>query len=147
MTLSSENKCLQDKKLKFVQHRFQSSFLLVRFLGILSSSLFFLWQDFIYLFLEWGERREREGKKHQPVASHTPLTRALACNPGMYPDQESNQWPFSLWGDTWPPEPHWSGRVFQVLSTTLSPGSRKCSKPVGERSPVQQGLNHSWGLT
>ena len=91
MTLSSENKCLQDKKLKFVQHRFQSSFLLVRFLGILSSSLFFLWQDFIYLFLEGGERREREGKKHQPVASHTPLTRALACNPGMYPDQESNQ--------------------------------------------------------
>ena len=34
---------------------------------------------------------EREGEKHQcVVASHTPPTGNLTCNPGMYPDWESN---------------------------------------------------------
>ena len=35
------------------------------------------------------------GEEHQRVvASYTPPTGDLACNPGMCPDQESNQQPF-----------------------------------------------------
>ena len=42
------------------------------------------------LFLEW-KGVEREGGKHQcVVASHTPPTGDLACNPGMCPDREWN---------------------------------------------------------
>ena len=45
-----------------------------------------------YLFLERMEGREKEGEKHQcVVASHTPPTGNLACNPGMCPDWESRQ--------------------------------------------------------
>ena len=48
-------------------------------------------KDFIYLFLERGERREREGGKHQcVVASHTPPTGDLARIPHMCPDWELN---------------------------------------------------------
>ena len=44
-------------------------------------------KDFIYLFLERWEEREKEGEKHQcVVASQAPPTRDLACNPGMCPD-------------------------------------------------------------
>ena len=53
--------------------------------------------DFIYFFLESRERRGKEGEKHQcVVASHTPHTGDLACNPGMCPDWESNWRPFGL---------------------------------------------------
>ena len=41
-----------------------------------------------------GREGEREGEKHQLVASCTPLTGDLACNSGMCPDWESNQRPF-----------------------------------------------------
>ena len=46
-------------------------------------------KNFIYLFLERGRERQREGRKHQcVVASHTPTTGDLARNPGMCPDWE-----------------------------------------------------------
>ena len=55
----------------------------------------------MYLFLEIGERKEkdREGninvrEKHLSVASHTLPNGVLAHNPGMCPDQESNEPPF-----------------------------------------------------
>ena len=49
----------------------------------------------IYLFLESGKEGESVGVKHQcVVASHTPCTGDLACNPGMCPDWEQNQPPF-----------------------------------------------------
>ena len=52
---------------------------------------FFFLRLFIYLFLESGREGEREGEKHQcVVASHTPPTGDLACNPGRCPDWESN---------------------------------------------------------
>ena len=35
-----------------------------------------------------------------------PQTRDLACNPGMYPDWESNQWPFRSQASTQSTEPH-----------------------------------------
>ena len=39
-----------------------------------------------------GREGEKEGQKHQcVVASQTPPTGDLACNPGMCPDWESNQ--------------------------------------------------------
>ena len=41
----------------------------------------------IYFFRKRGRKGEREGEKHQcVVASHTPPTGDLACNPGMCPD-------------------------------------------------------------
>ena len=53
---------------------------------------------------------EKEGEKHQGVvASPTPLTEDLACNPGMCPNWELNQWPFSLQDNTQHTEPHQSG--------------------------------------
>ena len=43
-------------------------------------------------FQRGGREGEKEGEKHQCVAaSRMPLTGDLACNPGMCPDQESNQ--------------------------------------------------------
>ena len=74
-------------------------------------------KNFIYLFLERGEGREKErersinvGEIHQLVAFHMPPTGNLAHNPGMCPDQELNQRPFILWDDAQLAEPHWSGR-------------------------------------
>ena len=48
-------------------------------------------KDFIYLFLQRREGREKEGEKQQcALASHTPPTGDLAHNPGMCPDWELN---------------------------------------------------------
>ena len=63
----------------------------------------------IYLFLEREDGKEKEGEKHLLVASHTPPTGNLSCNPGMCPDQESNQWPFCSQTCTQFPEPHQPG--------------------------------------
>ena len=47
---------------------------------------------FIYLFLETGRERERDGEKyHCVIASHTPPTGDLAHNPGCSLHWESNQ--------------------------------------------------------
>ena len=44
-------------------------------------------KDFIYLFLERREGKEKEGETHGcVVASHAPPTGDLACNPGMCPE-------------------------------------------------------------
>ena len=46
-----------------------------------------IFKDFIYLFLERGEGKKREGEKHQcVVASHEPPTGDLTRNPGVCPD-------------------------------------------------------------
>ena len=66
-------------------------------------------KDFIYLFLERGKGREKE--KHQcVVASHTPPSGDLACNPGMCPDWESNLQPLGLQVSTQSTEPHQPGQ-------------------------------------
>ena len=60
------------------------------------ASLFFF-KDFIYLFLERGEGKEKEREKNQcVVASHTPPPGNLVHNLGMFPDGELNQLPFGL---------------------------------------------------
>ena len=50
--------------------------------------LFSFFKDFIYLFIfkERGRERGRKGEKHPyVVASRTPPTGDLACNPGIWP--------------------------------------------------------------
>ena len=50
----------------------------------------------MYLFFRKRRREgEREGEKHRVVASQAPPTGDLDHNPGMCPDWESNQQPFS----------------------------------------------------
>ena len=76
----------------------------------------FLKKDIIYLFLEKRKRRDWEGERHQcVVASHTPPTRDLACNLGMCPDWESNQWPFGLQASAQSTEPHQPGLDVKFL--------------------------------
>ena len=80
----------------------------------------FLKKDFIYLLLERGEEREKEGEKHQcVVASHTPPTGDLACNPGMYPDWESNRRPCSSQDSTQSTEPHQPGLILSLYCWIL----------------------------
>ena len=54
---------------------------------------FFLFKDFIYLFLEWGEGRERNINVWMPPMSPNG---DLARNLGMSPDWELNGQPFGL---------------------------------------------------
>ena len=67
----------------------------------------------LFIFRE----REREGERnisvqeiHQLVASCTPPTGDLACNPGMCPDWELNQRPFGLQASAQATEPHQPGQ-------------------------------------
>ena len=69
---------------------------------------FSFFKDFIYLFLDRGEGRER-GKHQCVVASHPPPTGDLAHNPGMCPDWDSNWRPFSSQAGTQSTEPHQPG--------------------------------------
>ena len=48
---------------------------------------------FIYFYTE-GKGEREGGKHHCVVASCMPPTGDLACNPGMCPDWEWNEWPF-----------------------------------------------------
>ena len=52
---------------------------------------FLIFLKIVFIFRERGQEGEREGDKHQLVASQMPPTGDLASNPGMCPDQESNQ--------------------------------------------------------
>ena len=65
--------------------------------------ILFLKKDFVYLFSQRGEWKEKEWERnidiHHSVVSCVPLTGNLACNPGMRPAWESIQWPFSLHDD------------------------------------------------
>ena len=57
-------------------------------------SILFLKKIFIYLFLDRGDGKLKEGEKHKcVVASHVPPTGDLAGNPGICPDWELNQQP------------------------------------------------------
>ena len=71
-------------------------------------------KDFIYLLLERGEVREREGEKHQcVVASHMLSTGDLPHNPGVFPDWESNWRPFGLQPGTQSTELHQPGPMLE----------------------------------
>ena len=72
----------------------------------------FFFKDVIYLFIE---RREEREKKRERNINLLPLEHAQTGdrthNPGMCPDWESSQWPFTLQDSTQPTEPHQSGRI------------------------------------
>ena len=73
--------------------------------------------SFLILFLEREREGEREGKTQKcVVVFHEPRTGDPACNPGMCPDWESNQWPFGLQAGTQPTEPHQPGPSFSFFS-------------------------------
>ena len=67
---------------------------------------------YLFIFREREMEGERESelslaeKQQCVVASHTPPTGDLTCNPDMCPDRESNRRPFSLQAGTQSTEPH-----------------------------------------
>ena len=68
---------------------------------------------YLFIFRERQKEGEKEGEKHQCViASCTPPTGDLACNPGVCPDWASNQQPFGLQADPQSTEPHQPGLPF-----------------------------------
>ena len=75
----------------------------------------------IYLFTFRERVREREQEKHPcVVASHVPLRGDLARNPGMCPDQESNQQPFGSQAGIQSTEPQQPGQFFNcIFSITI----------------------------
>ena len=75
-----------------------------------------------------GKGGEREGEKHQcVVATHTPPTGELACNPDTCPDWESNQRPFGSQASAQSTEPHQSGPMLNVLRChSISENSLTC---------------------
>ena len=84
-------------------------------------------KDFIYLFLQRGEGREKEREKnidvwriHPSVASRTSTTGDLAHNPGMYPDWESNWRPFGSQASTQSTEPHQPGQISYLIEQIIS---------------------------
>ena len=89
---------------------------------IFGENSFFLKNDFIsWFYRQRGREGEWEGETHQWVAtSHTPPTRDLTCNPGMWPEWELNQWPFGSQTSTQSIEPHQLGWK-QLLKWEQSP--------------------------
>ena len=66
-------------------------------------------EDFIYLFLERGEGKEKERERNIDqcvVLTHVPPTRDLPHDPGVCTDWESNQRPFGSQASTQSIEPH-----------------------------------------
>ena len=76
---------------------------------------FFFKKDFIDLFLEREEEREK-----CVVASCTPLTGDLAHNPGTCPDWESNWRPFGSQAGTQSTESHQPGLHLPFLMFTCA---------------------------
>ena len=75
-------------------------------------------KDFIYLFVESGERRENERERNINVWLHIahPPRGDLTHNPGMGPDQESNrQATFGSQAVTQSNDPHQPGQLFHFL--------------------------------
>ena len=75
----------------------------------LVSKFFFLFLDFIYLFLEREKKTLMWERNIDPLPlGHSP-TRDQTHNPGMCPDRESNQQLFPWWHNAQPTELHLSG--------------------------------------
>ena len=74
-----------------------------------------------YLFLKRGKVREKERETNiDQLPPACAPTGDQAYNPGMYTDRELNWWPFTLWDDTQPTEPHRSGPKRVHFSTPNS---------------------------
>ena len=85
------------------------------------SILFFkdLLKKILFIFREGKGRKKRgreKGEKHQcVVASCTPPTGDLTCNPGLCPDWESNWQPFGSQAHAQSTELHQPGPIFYSL--------------------------------
>ena len=70
----------------------------------------------------------------------------LARNPGMYPDWESNRWPFGSQSGTQSTEPHQPGPQPHFLMCVCSEGCPHCLTPSHSSAPAMWPLPHpSWG--
>ena len=84
-----------------------------------------VWFIYLLLSLQRGEEREKEKENtsmwdrniDQLSLVRTP-SRDWPLNLGVFPDWESNWWPFASWDDAQPTEPHHS-RLCTVLNETL----------------------------
>ena len=79
----------------------------------------------ILIFRERGREGERERnipmwETHRLVASQMPPTEALARNPGMCPDWESNWQPFGLQAGAQSSEPHQPGPFILYIPGSLA---------------------------
>ena len=93
-------------------YRYFYPFLLVVLTVSFEESFFPFFKDFICLFLERGEGKEKERERNisDVAAPHRPPTGDLAHNPGTCPDWESNQQPFGLQDHAQSTELHQLGR-------------------------------------
>ena len=97
--------------------------------------LYFFFKKRFYLFIVRERRRERgrDGEKHQcAVASCTPPTGDLACNPGMCPDWELNRQPLGSQASAQSTEPHQPGLLY-FLSAYDMKYNRLCVKIILSR--------------
>ena len=85
------------------------------------------WVFFKILFIDF-QREGKGGRKRGRGTSMCetsitylsgPSTGDLAVNPGMCPDQESNQWPFDLQASAQSPEPHQQGHLLFLMSNKI----------------------------
>ena len=101
----------------------------------------------IYLFIERGKERERNinvREKHQSVASCTLPTEHLAQNPGICPDQASNQQPFRLQDEAQPTGPHQSWHSSHILCVLrFSPSSSSLVPSLIQASGLEPGSHPS----
>ena len=83
-------------------------------------TLILIFKILLFLFLERVVERQKERNIHWReirflVASDMPLTGDLAHNPGMCPNLESNQWPFSSKTGAQPTEPFQPGLILYII--------------------------------
>ena len=73
-----------------------------------------------------------------------PLAHAPTSNPGVCPDQETDQQPSALWDDTQPTELRWSGLgsicLSEVQSLCPSPAENPPCLPSSLAAPVCEAL-------
>ena len=83
--------------------------------------IFLIFYLFIFRERRWegakGMRNIYVWEKQQSVASRTPSTVDLACNPGTCPDRKLNGWPFVSQAGAQSTEPHQPGQSLYFYFT------------------------------
>ena len=82
-------------------------------LGLIQSTehIYIFLRFYLLIFRETGKEGEREGEKHQLIASLASPTGDLAHNPSMCPDWELNRQTFGLQAGAQSTEPHQTAPV------------------------------------
>ena len=104
------------------------SFFILFFSFFLKNSGIFSYLNYIYLFLEWGEGREKDRERNTSVWGcvkytliSSPPTGDLVRNPGMCLDWESNRQPFDSQPALSPLNYTSQGSFFILYRAVLSP--------------------------